>query len=145
MEVPENVDEQQAYENWGYVQEGMNPYVNNPNYASNNPNYASHVEEEQQNYISNEPESNYDMNYYDVGTGEFYEENNDFNEDSKDLELKNFQLPLPDSFIDVKDIKTEALDEDMVEESEENIEESKGKVYTCPFCKTFKTLGNIQI
>ena len=63
MEVPENVDEQQAYENWGYVQEGMNPYVNNPNYASHdNPNYASHVEEEQQNYISNEPESNYDMN-----------------------------------------------------------------------------------
>merc|ERR1711976_1156029 len=64
MEVPVNVDEQQAYENWGYVQEGMNPYVNNPNYASNNPNYASHdnpnyashVEEEQQNYISNEPE-----------------------------------------------------------------------------------------
>merc|ERR1711962_1767051 len=99
------------------------------------------LEEEQQNYISNEPESNYDMNYYDVGTGEFYDENNDFNEDSKDLELKNFQLPLPDSFIDVKDIKTEALDEDMVEEeSEENIEESKGKIYTCPFCKTFKTL-----
>ena len=33
MEVPENVDEEQAYENWGYVQEGMNPYVNNPKYA----------------------------------------------------------------------------------------------------------------
>ena len=33
-------------------------------------------------------------------------------------------------------IKTEALDED----SKENLDVTKERVYTCPFCQTFKTL-----